>query len=148
MPFRTRPGQPRDLLALIEGEVRERIEDAVDQVALEVMVERRRRRGLPAPAADSDRDRQEFTEGVRAFLERLQADVQAALTPEQQRRIGAAADRAGADAIARLLAAQVALARALPDYWQRFDAIRLAYSTEQEPSGGDRRGLLGRLFPR
>jgi len=148
VPFRTRAGQPRDLLALIEGEVRERIEDAVDHVSLEVMVARRRRQGLPAPLADSARDRQEFTGGVRAFLERLQADLQPALTLEQERRVREAAGRTGADPVARLVAGQVALARELPDYWQRFEAIRLAYAADQHRSGGNRGGLLRRLFAR
>lgn len=159
MPFRTRPDQPRDLVALIESEVRERIEDAVDHVSLEVLVESRRARGLPPPAADSARDRSEYEAGVRAFLERLHADLVPALDPVERRKVEAAAERAGPEPVARLVLAQVALARMVPDYWQRFDAVRLAFTDERlggvvgrrsppAESGGERRGRLGRLFAR
>lgn len=131
MPFRTRPGQPRDLLALIEGEVRERIADAVDSVSLEVMVRRRRNQGLPEPVADSERDREEFTAGVRAFLERLRTELLPALSADQQTRAAEAASRADTDPLARLMAVQVTLARELPDYWQRFEAVRLAFTGER-----------------
>lgn len=147
MPFRTRPGQPRDLLALVDQEVRERIEEAVDYVSLEVLVQTRRRRGLPAPVADSDTDRAEFDAAVRAFLERLRAGLAPALSPDQQRKAEEAAARAGPDPLARLLGVQVALAKALPDYWQRFEDIRLAYAGEPA-AGSDHPGLLRRLFSR
>lgn len=146
MPFRTRPGQPRDLIALIEGEVRERIEDAVDYVSLEILVESRRRQNRPAPAADNARDRAEYEAGVRAFLERLRAELTTGLAPEQQRRVDAAATRVGPEAVARLVAVQVTLARELPDYWQRFEAARMTFTAERVGSGGERRGLLDRLF--
>ena len=94
MPFRTRPGQPRDLLALVDQEVRERIEQAVDHVSLEVLVEQRRQRGWPAPAADSASDRREFEAGARAFLERLGADIAPALTAERRSQAEQAAARA------------------------------------------------------
>ena len=128
MPFRTRPGQSRDLLALIEGEVRERIADAVDSVSLDAMVRRRRSQGLPEPVADSESDREEFTAGVRGFLERLRAEMLPALTADQQHKAAEAVARAGTDPIARLMATQVTLARELPDYWQRFEAVRLVFT--------------------
>lgn len=148
MPFRTRPDQPRDLAALVEHEVRERIEEAVDRVSLEVMVHVRRARALPAPAADSPRDREEFMVGVRTFLERLDADLRPALSPEQQRQTDEAQARAGNDSTARLISVQVALAKDLPDYWQRFEATRTAYTAAQIESGGERSGLFGWLFGR
>jgi hypothetical protein len=57
---------------------------------------------------------------------------------------------------------QVALARRLPDYWQRFDAVSTRFLAEiptardgerggevpDGPSGGESRSLLGRLFGR
>lgn len=134
MPFRTRPDQPRDLHTLIEGEVRERIADAVDSVSLEAMVERRRGRGLPEPVADSPRDRAEFNAGVQAFLERLRAELLPALPADQQDKAVQAATRTGGDAVARLMATQVALARLLPDYWQRFETVRLAFTRERQSS--------------
>ena len=139
MPFRTRPGQPRDLLALVDEEVRERIEEAVDYVSLEVLVESRRHRGLPPPAADSASDRQQFEAGVRALLERLGADITPALAPERRRKAEEAAARAGDDPLAALVSLQVALAKELPDYWQRFETVRLAFTAEQAASGGTRR---------
>ncbi len=136
MPFRTRPDQPRDLMALIEGEVRERIADAVDSASLAAMVERRRGHGLPEPVADSKHDREEFNAGVQAFLERLRAELLTALPREQQDKVVQAASRAGGDAVEGLMTTQVALARQLPDYWQRFEAVRLAFTRERQTSGG------------
>jgi hypothetical protein len=130
VPFRTRPGQPRDLLALIEDEVRERITEAVDSVSLEVMVRRRRQEGLPEPVADSARDREEFDAGVGAFLERLRAELLPTLSPSQRKAVEAAS-RAGSGPLAGLLGLQVILARELPDYWQRFEVVRLAFTGER-----------------
>lgn len=152
MPFRTRPGQPRDLLALVEIEVRERLEEAVDYVGLEALVESRRARGLPAPAADSPADREEFTALTRAFLERLTASVQPVLEAAARRRADEAAARAGPEPLARLIAVQAVAARSLPDYWQRFEAVRLAYLAEHGPSpaapdsGRERTSFFRRLL--
>ncbi len=110
--------------------MRERIADAVDSVSLEVMVRRRRNQGLPEPVADSARDREEFNAGVHAFLERLRAELLPALSPQRSKAVEAAS-RAGGDPLADLLVLQVALARELPDYWQRFDAVRLAFTGER-----------------
>ena len=128
--------------------MRERIESAVDYAVLEVMVERRRRHGQPAPAADSASDRAEFDVGVRAFLARLGTALEPALDAQHRDRAHKAVASAGRDPMGRQLTLQVALAKALPDYWQRFDAIRQAYADERLGSGGERRGLLGRFFSR
>jgi hypothetical protein len=146
VPFRSRPGQPRDLFAQIEDEMRERVQEAVDHVSLNVMVERRRAHGLPQPAVDSPTDRAEFEGGVQAFLDRLGADLTAGLTADERGRIHAVPARDASDPVRRLLDTQVAMARALPDYWQRFEAVRLAYTAERVASGGESRGLLRRLF--
>ncbi len=151
-PFNTTlrrdPAQGRDLRARVDAEIGERIAEAVDFVCLEAMVEARRARGLPAPAADSARDRAEFDAGVRAFLERLRHEVAPDAPDEIRRRVDEAA--AGArtdDPIAALLAAQVALAKALPDYWQRLETVRGGWSlTGAPPSGGERRSVLRRLL--
>jgi hypothetical protein len=135
VPFRTRPDQPRDLHALIEGEVRERIAEAVDSVSLEAMVERRRGHGLPEPVADSERDREEFNAGVHAFLERLRTELLTELPGDQRDKVVQMASRAGGDPTERLMATQVALARQLPDYWQRFEAVRLAFTRERKTPG-------------
>ena len=139
--------EPRDLTARIEAELRERIEEAVDFACLDALVARRRARGLPAPVADSAGDREEFAQSVRAFLERLRAAIAVGLTPEQREKVDAAA-HAGGDPTQRLLAVQVALAKELPDYWQRFEASRAAYLGVAPVSGGERRSLLRRLFGR
>jgi hypothetical protein len=146
VPFRSRPGQPRDLLAQISDEMRERIREAADHVALEVMVEIRKAQGRPGPAADSPGDRAEFEAGVRAFLERLASELTADLAAEERRKL--AGSPASSDApVDRLLATHVALARALPDYWQRFDALRVVHVADRSRSGGgEGRGMLRRLF--
>lgn len=148
--LRRDPAQGRDLHARVEAEIGERIAEAVDFVCLEVMVESRRARGLPPPAADSAEDRDEFTLRGRAFLERLRRDVAPEPPDDARRRLEAAeACAAGADPVARLLAAQVALAQALPDYWQRFDTVRAAWGDVAEapaPSRGERGSVLRRLF--
>ena len=145
--LRRDPSQPAALTDRIEAQLRERLEEAVDFVCLGALVERRRALGLPAPRADSASDRAEFTESVRAFL----ADLRAAIEPdldEGQRRKVAAAEQAPGDEMHRLLGVHVALARALPDYWQRFEAARATFTAARAKSGRERAGLLGRLFGR
>ena len=137
-----------DLAARIEAELRERLEAAVDFVCLEALVARRRARGLPPLESGSPRDRAEYEVSVRASLCHLEASVGRDLAPGQAARVEAAG-RAAADDAARLVAVQIALARELPDYWQRFEAGRSSFSVEAAlASGRERRGLLGRLFRR
>ena len=136
MPFRTPPGAPRDLLSLIDAELRTRLEEAIDHACLEAMVSARRAAGQPLPVADDARDREEFTASVRALLERLRDEI-----PTDA---DVAAD---GDEEWRLLSAQIVRAKALPDYWQRFDAVRQRFTAEYG-SGGARRGVLGRWLGR
>ena len=152
MPFRD-PDRSHDLGTRIELEVRERLEEAVDYVCLEALVRARRARNLPPPAADNAGDRQEYTEHVHAFLTLLERELTADIDAEQRRRLRAAPP--AADDEARLMGVQVALARTLPDYWQRFDTSRARYLAEPparsaptEGSGSEGRGLLARLFGR
>jgi hypothetical protein len=153
--FRRDPNQPRDLHARIDAQLIERIEEAVDFVCLDALVQARRAHALPEPAADSERDRAEFTASVRAFLTRLQEALLAAVTDEQRRRLRVKPSAEGIEQ----LKIQAALAREIPDYWQRFDEIRGAYTTEYVAAGGpartdthasrgERRNTLGRLFRR
>jgi hypothetical protein len=136
MPFR-HPDRSHDLDTRIEHEVRERLEEAIDFACLDALVRARQGRGLPAPAADNAADRAEYTEHVLAFLRLLEAEVP---PPDAAWRAG------GGDEQARLLAGQVARARKLPDYWQRFEALSTRFLAEPPPSGGERRGVLARLF--
>lgn len=154
MPFR-HPDRSHDLDARIEFEVRERLEEAVDYVCLDALVRARRARGLPPPAADNPDDRRAYTANVLAFLELLRRELSAALSAQDQRKLPApSADR---DPQAHLIAVQVALARRLPDYWQRFEAVQTRYLASPVPptaeaeavgSRGESRGLLARLFGR
>jgi hypothetical protein len=151
--LRRGPTQPADLRTRIDAQLRERIEEAVDFVCLDALVQRRRVLALTPPSADNARDREEFTQSVRAFLAELYATIAATLG-EEQRRAVAAAEREPGDEVERLLRVHVTLARALPDYWQRFETMYASFvaerrdSAERQASGGERRGLLGRLFGR
>ena len=145
--LRRGPSQPGDLSARIVAQLRERLEEAVDFVCLDALVQRRRALALPPPSADNPQDREEYTRSVRTFLERLKAALLPDLGAESRAKV-AAADAALGDEDARLLGVHVVLARELPDYWQRFEAARTAYTAEQVASGGERRGMLGRLFGR
>jgi len=145
--LRRDPNQPADLSARIDAQLRERLEEAVDFVCLGALVERRRALGLPTPRADSASDRAEFTQGVHAFLAELQAAIAPGLDDGQRRKV-AAAEQAPGDEMHRLLGVHVVLARELPDYWQRFETARTAYTAARVTSGRERGGLLGRLFGR
>ena len=146
MPFH-HPDRSHDLATRIEFEVRERLEEAIDYVCLEALVRQRRARGLPPPAAESQDDRALYTDNVLAFLQLLRRE----LTPggaEAHKTVPSLGDEQ-----ATLITAQVALARSLPDYWQRFEILAegfLASTTAPHGagSGGESRGLLGRLFGR
>lgn len=137
MPFR-HPDRSHDLSTRIELEVRERLEEAIDFVCLEALVTSRRAAGRPAPRADSADDRAEYEAHVVAFLRLLSAEMRA---PEPARVRASASDTEQA----RLLSAQVALARTVPDYWQQFEALSERYLA-MPSSGGERRGVLARLF--
>lgn len=145
MPFRTPEGAPRDLLSLIDAELRERLEEAVDNACLEAMVSTRKAAGAPLPVADETRDREEFTASVRALLERLRDEI-----PTDAGDAGRAAPETGADATEewRLLTLQLVRAKALPDYWQRFEVVRRRFTTDYPSLRGARRGVLGPLFGR
>ncbi len=146
MPFRTPPGARRDLLSLIDAELRNRLEEAIDHACLEAMVSARRAAGEPLPAADDAHDREEFIASVRALLERLRDEIPAdASAPGRATPADAGADDSEEW---RLLTIQIARAKALPDYWQQFDAVRLRFTADYASSRGARRGKLGRLFGR
>jgi hypothetical protein len=155
VPFR-HPDRSHDLSTRIEHEVRERLEEAIDYVCLDALVRSRRVRGLPAPEAGNTDDRRAYTEHVLAFLDRLRAVIEPTAGGNERRDPSGGAD----DRQARLVGAQVTLARSLPDYWQRFEAVSVAYLADADNgssgvergaaagSGGEGRGLLARLFGR
>lgn len=150
--LRRDPNQPAALTARIDAQLRERLEEAVDFVCLDVLVKRRQGQGLPPPSTDNARDREEFTQSVNAFLAELLAAIVPDLGEEHRPKV-AAAERAPGDEVQRLLGVHVVLARELPDYWQRFETGwqrfatgRAAETDARVSSGRERRGLLGRLF--
>jgi len=143
VPFRDPRGG--DLASRIEAGIRERIEDAVDAACLDTLVRVRRARQLPPPQANSDQDRAEYQSEVRQLLERLDAQLAGVVGEDLSVRAMRAGQREG-DPLARLMATQIGLARTLPDYWQRFDVVRLEYAAERSVSSGESRGLLRRLF--
>jgi len=143
MPFRDPRGG--DLASRIESELRERIEEALDAACLDTLVRVRQARHLPPPVADSEPDRAEYQSEVRLLLDRLHAHF-APFVERDVRRAGVRATQGPGDPVADLMATQVALARTLPDYWQRFDTVRLEYAAERSASSGESRGLLRRLF--
>jgi hypothetical protein len=159
VPFR-HPDRSADLSTRIEFEVRERLEEALDYVCLDALVRDRKARGLPPPAADNPADRRAYGDNVLALLDRLSRELAAEVSPEDRRRTRAV--ETTADEQARGIAIQVALARRLPDYWQRFDAISTRFLAEisstregerdgaapDDASGGESRSLFGRLFGR
>jgi hypothetical protein len=150
--------QPRDLHLRIDAQLAERLEDAIDFACLDAIVQARRTHGLAAPVADSDDDRAEFTASVEAFLTRLEHALLDELGAECRRQVRQRAATAGSEH--ERLRLQVILARELPDYWQRFDAVRVAYVAEyvaatdrrragaKPVSGRQWRDALGRLFGR
>lgn len=146
MPFRH--GDAVDLATRIAAGIRQRIEEAVEAACLDIVVNGRRSRGLPPPAAQCEEDRAEFDQVVRQLLTRLQTQLVAPLDDALRAKL-ARVGQAATDPVERLMTIQVALAQELPDYWQRFDAIRTDYAAERAASGRESGGgLLRRVFRR
>ena len=143
-------GRALDLMARVDAEVRDRIAEAVDFVCLDIMAQARQAHDLPAMTPDNAADRAEFDASVETFLTRLGDELPAALDERQRQSVEAAAERDGGDRVSRLLSVQVALAKLLPDYWQRFEETRAGYAAgatnPATASGRNRSGWLGRLL--
>jgi hypothetical protein len=119
-------GDPRGLLERIQAQLRERIQEAVEMAGLGLMVELRRHHGRPAPDTDSAADRKEFEETSRALLAHLRSAFHAELDAPRRAALERVETAPGESE--PLLAGQVLLARELPDYWQRFETHRAAYT--------------------
>jgi hypothetical protein len=138
---------PRGLGERIRDQLRARIEEAVEMAALKAMVDARARLGRPAPESSNEADRREFEESAGALLIHLhdafRAEFGVAERTELERaQAGHQSERE------RLLAGQVFLARTLPDYWQRFEAYRIAYGENRLQSEAARTGWRQRFFRR
>ena len=130
-------GDPRSLIERIDSQLLERIEEACDFFCLDLLVQLRKARGLPAPETDNPRDREQFKGLVREFLVDLDKESRGWLGPQEK-----TPDRAQSS---HPLALQVFLAKTLPDYWQRFDqATHTFASARRAPSPG--KSFLNRLL--
>ncbi len=143
--LRRDPGDARGLKARIDALILERLEEATDAACLDLLAQIRRARGRPLPVADSTDDRAEFLALVLAFLGRLDTAVTSGLTEDQRGRLTPPPGGATDDA-ARLIAIQVSLAKLMPDYWQRFEAVKDEFALEQKQVWAARPGFLWRLF--
>ena len=151
-PFNTSlrrdPNDPRGLPERIEALLRERIEESVEFVCMDLLVQLRRAHGRPAPEATSASDRQEFQGLVRDLLLHLRTAFLEGLTSDDLQKVTQTEDTHGPDEIARLLAGQTALARTLPNYWQRFETLRETFTKARLTAPPPRPGLFGRFRPR
>jgi hypothetical protein len=145
--YRHQHGDPRGLHERIDAQLRERIEEAVEMAALELLVELRKQQGRAAPEEGNAEDREAWHALGRDVLAALREGFAASLGADEQAAL-ARAEAGGADAHAQALAGQVALARRLPDYWQRFDGHRAAYLAHRLSGAQSPPGWLRRLFSR
>ena len=143
--FRHQHGDPRNLAERIEAQLGERIVEAVEMAALELLVGARQKAGRPAPAEDNARDRAEWVALSDDLLSHLRVTLRESLA-EADRAVMAAAEAAGNDPRSRALLGQVVLARRLPDYWQRFDAARLAFVEARLDDASPDKGWMRRLL--
>lgn len=139
-------GDPRGLAERIAAQLGERIVEAAEMAALELLVGVRQKAGRPAPEENNPRDRAEWVTLTGELLAHVRATLRGGLAEATLAAMDAA-ETAGTDARSGLLLGQVHLARRLPDYWQRFDAARLAFFEARlggaSTDGGWLRRLLG-----
>jgi hypothetical protein len=98
--------------------------------------------------AKSASDRQEFQRLVGEWLLHLRGALLDGLPREDVQKVSQAEEARGREEIPRLLAGQAALARTLPDYWQRFETLRVAFIEMRLSAPPASPGFLGRLFRR
>jgi hypothetical protein len=149
-PFHTKglrhgSNDPRGLLERIDAQLGERIEEAVEMAALELLVELRKRHHRPALASDSQADRDEFHALTGDLLGYLR-EAFATEIPAERRAALARAETSGSGEQERALRGQVFLAKQLPDYWQRFEVHRAAHADARLSAPPPQPGLLKRLF--
>lgn len=138
-------GDPRNLAERIEAQLGERIVEATEMAALELLVGVREKAGRPAPAEDNAQDRAEWVTLSGDLLSHLRTALREGLA-DADRAAMDAAEAGGNDARSRALLGQVLLARRLPDYWQRFDAARMAFVEARMGAASPDKGWLRRLI--
>lgn len=143
--LRRDPADPRGLLERIDAQLRERLGEAVDLACLDLMVKLRRRHGRQPPEEQNEKDRQEFRSLVREFLVSLREAYCNGLSEAERVRITQAEAAAGSEEVQRLVAAQVTLAKQLPDYWQRFEAFSAAFARDRLAAPPPKPGFFDRL---
>ncbi len=143
--LRRNPEDPRGLLERIDDLVRERLEEAVDFVCLDLMVQLHRQHGRALPEAQNEKDREEFKSLVREFLTYLRKAYWTQLSEAKQQVVAQAEAEAGLEELQRLVAGQVALAKQVPDYWQRFEGFRIAFTQERLAAPPPKPGFFDRL---
>ena len=136
---------PRGLVARIEAQLRERLEEAVEMAGLKLMVDLRARHARPAPETSSEADRREFEAIAAALLAHLRDAFHAQLGADERHQLERAEAGQPSEREA-FLAGQVLLARRLPDYWQRFETHQAAYAETRLEAPPAKSGWLGRLF--
>lgn len=138
-------GDPRSLAERIEAQLGERIMEAAEMAALELLVGVRQKAGRPAPEEDNARDRAEWVTLSGDLLAHVRATLRSGLA-EADRAAMDAAETAGTDARSGALSGHAILARRLPDYWQRFDTARLAFFEARLGAVSTDTGWLRRLL--
>ena len=126
--LRRNPDDPRGLLERIDAQLQERLEEAVDFFCLDLLVKVRQAGSRPSPEEKSEQDRREFHELVGEFLAFLRKGFLARLGEEEALRLRSVEGAARGNQ--RLVAGQVHLAKALPDYWQAFDEFTARFTRE------------------
>jgi len=129
--LRRNPDDPRGLLERIDAQLQERLEEAVDFFCLDLLVKVRQARSRPSPEEKSEKDRREFQELVEEFLGFLRKGFLAKLGEEEAARLRSGEGAARGTRAQRLVAVQVQLAKALPDYWQAFDEFTARFTWER-----------------
>ena len=138
-------GDPRGLLERIEAHLRERIPEAVEMAGA-------RADGGASPASwpPRSRHRARRTGGSSRRLLASSSPISARrFTPSSPATSSRAALEQAEAALAKpeqLFAGQVFLARRLPDYWQRFETHRAAYTQACLQAPPPRLGWLSRLL--
>jgi len=138
--LRRNPDDPRGLLERIDAQLRERLEEAVEFFCLDLLVKVRRAGNRSLPEEKSARDRREFEQLVGEFLAFLRSGFLERLDKEEAARLRSIEREATGNPAQRLVAFQVQLAKALPEYWQVFDEYTARFTRQRLPDSAPEPG--------